>query len=187
MVEPGLKVIRRKLYALFRKRFREIMKLRREVKLREHAGHYTTRGKDEVLNSHFLPESVTTAVKRLAIVCLMQVFFVSMATLMSPSAAMNVVMIQISGHTSGLWLVYWVPTVLYLVSVMFAFQIGSRCSVSVNLKSFYDLSKTFYSSLYDLFSLAHLERLLGFCHIPLALDGPSSLLRGWQEVPQCIR
>ena len=33
--EPGLKFIRRKMHTIYRKRFKEIMKLRREVKVRE--------------------------------------------------------------------------------------------------------------------------------------------------------
>mmetsp|Transcript_38976 Transcript_38976/g.51017 ORF Transcript_38976/g.51017 Transcript_38976/m.51017 type:complete len:113 (+) Transcript_38976:3-341(+) len=55
MDEPALKQIRRRMYALFRSRFKEISKLRREVKSREHAGHYVTRGKREVYSTFFMP------------------------------------------------------------------------------------------------------------------------------------
>ena len=128
------------MHTLFRKRFKEIMKLRREVKAREPAGHYTTRAKADILNSTFLPESITSSVKRLVILSLFDIFYICIVSLVSPTAAMNTVMNGITQHMSGLWLVYWVPTILYGLSILFAFSTGRRgvhiISVSIGFASF---------------------------------------------------
>ena len=119
--QKGLKVIRRKMHALFRKRFKEIMKLRREVKVREPCGHYVTRARQQVLNSYFLPESILPVVKRLAFLSVIEVVMMSIATIFTPLAAMNTVMNTFSSHTSGLWLTYWLPTIAYLITVPLVF------------------------------------------------------------------
>jgi len=124
--DESLQVIRRRMHALFRSRFRDIMKLRREVKVREHAGHYTTRAKDEVLNTNFLPESLAPHVKRLVILILIEIYYIGFCTIFTPTAAMNTMLNSISTHTSGLWLAYWIPTILYLMSVPVAFHRNSR-------------------------------------------------------------
>ena len=151
--DESLKVIRRRMHALFRGRFREIMKLKREVKLREHAGHYTTRGKEQVLNTHFLPESLSKHVKRLAILCLFELYYIGIATMFTPTAAMNQMLNGITTHTSGLWLLYWVPTLIYLMSVPIAFHRNSRpmhiVSVSIAFGSFAWHIMTFVLSMSD--------------------------------------
>lgn len=140
VTDQGLRIIRRKMHALFRQRFKKIMKLRREVKARESAGHYTTRAKKDVLNSTFLPESITPAVKRLTILCLFDIFYISIVSLFSPTAAMNSVMNGITRNLSGLWLVYWLPTILYGLTILVAFSLGRRIvhiiSVSMGFGSF---------------------------------------------------
>ena len=163
-------MIRRKMYSLFRKRFREIMKLRREVKVREHAGHYTTRAKIEVLDSYFLPESITVNVKRLTIMGLTDVIFISVATFLTPTAAMNVMMNEISSKMDGLWLVYWVPTILYLISIIVAFSYGMRAIVSLKI-----------SCMTISFSMAAYRECLHRIHfVCLASERPHSLFR-WRQ------
>ena len=69
-------------------------------------------------------------VKRLAILSLLDVFFISIATLMTPTAAMNQVMAEMAETTGGLWIVYWLPTVVYYLLVLLAFDKGARPYVS---------------------------------------------------------
>ena len=66
---------------------------------------------------------------------LFDIFYISIVSLFSPTAAMNTVMNGISRHMSGLWLIYWVPTILYGLSILIAFSMGKRCMhiISVSL------------------------------------------------------
>ena len=170
-------MIRRRMYALFRKRFREIMKLRREVKVREHAGHYTTRAKIEVLNSYFLPDSITTNTKRLTIMGLIDVIFISVATMLTPTAAMNTMMNAISSQMNGLWLVYWVPTILYLLSIIVAFSYGMRAVVSLPTLC---ITGAFFMT-------AYCECLSGLHILCLAFKCTHSLFYWWQIISECLR
>mmetsp|Transcript_8330 Transcript_8330/g.10112 ORF Transcript_8330/g.10112 Transcript_8330/m.10112 type:complete len:142 (-) Transcript_8330:293-718(-) len=54
-------------------------------------------------------------------------------TIFTPAAAMNPILNGIATHTSGLWLAYWFPTILYLISVPMAFKKNNRVSHIISL------------------------------------------------------
>ena len=95
---------------------------------------------------------------------------------------MNEIINGITKHTSGLWMVYWVPSILYFFTIMLAFEYGTRLthiiSVSIGFASIlwhlfsmilFAMGKTEYPTPYAASEASDLHAILWFVELVPAL------------------